>query len=138
MAIAEQVVLAARECLDTPFKHQGRWVGRGIDCAGVVVHCARSVGADYQDHKGYPRLPQGRMLADVLDGQPCFRRVTWSERQPGDVLLMRIRREPQHLAVYVGDGYMIHSYQTVGKVVEERLAANWSGRILAVYRFLGA
>jgi cell wall-associated NlpC family hydrolase len=44
MSIAHNMVLAARECLGTPFQHQGRVPGVGLDCVGVAIYAAREVG----------------------------------------------------------------------------------------------
>jgi cell wall-associated NlpC family hydrolase len=74
------------------------------------------------------------LLESTLDSQPCLERVT--DMQPGDVLLMRIRRDPQHLAIYAG-GTIIHSYFDAGKVCEHDLTGLWSQRVVAVYRFKG-
>ena len=57
-------------------------------------------------------------------------------RQPGDLLLMRFAREPQHLAVLVGEN-IVHAYANAGRCVEHRLDDAWSRRIVRVYRFAG-
>lgn len=131
---ADDILIAARSCLDTPFRHQGRIPGLALDCAGLVVSVAKEIGADYIDRPGYSRNPSGGLLESALDDQPCLERVT--DRQPGDVLLMRFAGEPQHLAIFTGDN-IIHSYESVGKVCEHRMADVWAVRIVRVYRFKG-
>ena len=133
---AEQIIAAARACLGTPFVHQGRIPGQALDCAGLVMAVAQSIGADYQDQPGYGRTPANGLLQQALNIQPCLERVKIAERQPGDVLLMRFATEPQHLAIDAGDT-LIHSYQQVGKVCEHGLTDVWLKRIVAVYRFRG-
>ena len=131
---ADDILIAARSCLDTPFRHQGRIPGLALDCAGLVVSVAKEIGADYIDRPGYSRNPSGGLLESALDDQPCLERV--QDRQPGDVLLMRFAGEPQHLAIFTGDN-IIHSYESVGKVCEHRMADVWAVRIVRVYRFKG-
>lgn len=131
---ADDIISAARACLDTPFVHQGRIPGVALDCAGLVVAVAEAVGADYVDHPGYGRNPANGLLESVLDAQPFLDRVF--DRQPGDVLLMRFAGEPQHLAIFTGEN-IIHSYESVGKVCEHRLADVWAARIVRTYRFKG-
>ena len=131
---ADDILTAARSCLGTPFRHQGRIPGLALDCAGLVVSVAKEIGADYIDRPGYSRNPSGGLLESALDDQPCLERVT--DRQPGDVLLMRFAGEPQHLAIFTGDN-IIHSYESVGKVCEHRMADVWAVRIVRVYRFKG-
>jgi cell wall-associated NlpC family hydrolase len=133
--IADQVEAAARECIGTPFRHLGRIVGRGLDCIGVVIHCAQSLGADHWTSESYGRNPNGGILEAALDAQPCLEIVT--DRQPGDILLMRFNTEPQHVAVYTAEDTIIHGYESVGIVCEHRLSGVWAARIVKIYRFRG-
>jgi cell wall-associated NlpC family hydrolase len=129
---AEDILAAARGCIGTPFRHQGRIAGQSLDCAGLVVHVAKTIGADYIDVQGYGRLPHKGLLESTLDAQPCLARV--DDMRQGDVLLMRFGREPQHLAICAGET-IIHSYQNAGKVCEHGLTGPWPARIVAIYRF---
>ena len=131
---ADDILAAARQCIGTKFVHQGRIPGRALDCAGLIVSVAKAIGADYIDRPGYSRTPSGSMLESALDDQPCLERVT--DRQPGDVLLMRFTGEPRHLAIFTGEN-IIHSYMQAGAVCEHGLDAVWSSRIVRVYRFVG-
>lgn len=134
MTTATAVIAAARECIDTPFAHQGRLINRALDCAGVAVHAARSIGHEVAEPIAYSRLPNAAMLEWWLDQQPFLERATIP--QAGDLLLMRFTGEPQHLAVFTGVN-IIHAYQGVGKVVEHILDTKWRRRIVRVYRFKG-
>lgn len=129
------LVAFARETLDTPFLHQGRVAGRGIDCAGVVVHVATRAGLPCSDSTNYGRRPYNGQLESALDAQPCLQRVTRAPL-PGDVLLMRFGPSAQHLGIYTGTR-LIHAYQTAGRCVEHSLDAAWQRRIVRVYGFLG-
>jgi cell wall-associated NlpC family hydrolase len=133
---ADDILTAARACLGTPFRHQGRHPGKALDCAGLVVAVAAAIGAEHVDFLGYGRHPANGLLQAALDAQPCLLTVMLADRQPGDILLMRFLGEPQHLAIDAGDN-VIHSYQAVGQVCEHRLDAAWQSRIVAVYRFRG-
>lgn len=135
MTTRAEIVGWARECLDTPFHHQGRIAGIGLDCAGVICHAAARAGLPYDDVPGYGRNPCRSMLETILDAQPGLVRVT-GEPQPGDVLLLRLARDPQHLGICTGAG-IIHAYETVGKCVEHDMDAAWRRRIVRVYRFAG-
>lgn len=131
------IIAAARECIGTPFSHQGRILNRALDCAGVAVHAARSVGLQVTEPAAYSRLPNAAMLEWWLDQQPYLDRASVADMQPADLLLMRFTGEPQHLAVYTGDT-IIHAYQAIGRVVEHGLDAKWRRRIVRVYRFRAA
>lgn len=106
-----------------------------LDCAGLAVTVAHDLGVEYADFQGYGREPYNGQLEKALDDQPGLIRVTnKSEYQAGDILLMRFSNDPQHLAIYTGQG-IIHSYESVGMCCEHRLSSVWQARIVRVYRF---
>ena len=131
-----EIVGYARECINTPFRHQGRVCGVALDCAGVVVHCATRLALEHADMQGYPRLPFKNTLQEFLSAQPNLIEVPIPEMAEGDVILMRIKAAPQHLGIYAGNGYMIHAYDDVGRTVEQRIDDAWLKKITAVYRFV--
>ena len=133
---ADDILDAARQCLGTKFRHQGRLVAFGLDCAGVAIHVARQIGAGHLDVSGYGRTPANGQLEQSLDSQPCLERVFLEDRKPGDLLLMRFASEPQHLAICAGDT-IIHAYEAAGLCCEHRLSSLWAARIVRVYRFRG-
>lgn len=111
--------------------------GMALDCAGLLVAVAQSIGAEYRDVAGYGQNPSGGLLESALDDQPCLERVASADRAPGDILLMRFDGDPQHLAIFTGET-IIHAYSKVGQVCEHRLASVWAARIVRVYRFRGS
>lgn len=133
---ADRIVAAARACVGTPFRHQGRLPGRALDCAGLVLHALRTAGADVCDVPAYGRHPSHGLLEDAIEANTCLDRVPPADRQAGDVLLMRFASEPQHLGICAG-ATIIHAYQQVGIVCEQRLADVWVARIVRVYRLRG-
>ena len=128
---------AAVELLDLPFKHQGR-SNLGVDCAGVLVHVFERLGLPYHDELGYPRNPYDGQLEKILDSQPSLRRIKKEEAGACDVLVMRISKAPQHIAIHAGhvDGhpYVIHGSELHGKVAYHRLDELWGGRVMRAYR----
>lgn len=68
-APADEIVATALSFCGTPFVHQGRVPGVGMDCAGVPICSARAFGivaADF-DVTGYPDMPDGRSLRAFCD-----------------------------------------------------------------------
>lgn len=133
---ADDIIAAARACLGTPFRHQGRIPGTALDCAGLAITVAQSLGVDTIDRQGYGTSPHNGQLKHTLDEQPGLMQVENDELAPGDLLLMRFGRDPQHLAIFTGQN-IIHSYEAVGIACEHRLSEIWQRRIVAVYRFRG-
>lgn len=126
-----KIVELARECLDTPYVHQGRHNGVGLDCAGLVAYVLGGLNLPYNDMKGYPRTPYQGMLKKALDNEPSLERVYNYEQ--GCVLLLRITKDPQHLAIYTGDT-IIHSYLTAEKVTEHNFSDSWRRKVVAIYK----
>lgn len=132
----DEIVAAARSCLDTPFKHQGRVPGVGIDCAGLGVHVMYSLGLPYKDLRGYGPIPHEGRLKAILDMQPSFERIKKEQSEAGDILLIRIGKNPSHVAIQTGPESIIHAYQVVGRVVEHRMDAEWRKSIISAYRIV--
>lgn len=133
-----EAVEIARACLGTPFLHQGRVPGLGLDCAGLLVHIFQALDLPHADAAGYPRSPYDGQLEKILDAQPSLRRIALAEAAAGDILAMRIERAPQHIAVHAGfiagHAYIIHASELHGAVREHRLDALWSPRVMRAYR----
>jgi len=136
----QQVVQAARAWLDTPFLHQGRVLGKGVDCAGVVIKVAHVLGLSAFDAFNYSRSPDGVTLRSALDEHMDV--VEFKAMAVGDVVLMSFLRQPQHLAIVtaVDPFYILHSDAFApggGRVVEHRLDSEWQRRIRGIYRYRG-
>lgn len=132
---ADDIVEAARSCIGSPFRHQGRIKGKALDCAGLAVTVAHDLGVEYADFQGYGREPFDGQLEKAMDAQPGLVRVAdKTDLQVGDILLMRFSGNPQHVAIFTGQS-IIHSYENVGMCCEHRLSSVWQARIVRVYRF---
>ncbi|MBA1147418.1 C40 family peptidase [Ectothiorhodospiraceae bacterium WFHF3C12] len=134
MVPAQGVIELARSYKDTPFHHQGRQPGVGLDCVGLLACAFQAAGVPIRDRTNYPRQP---IPADMLDAlrehtERVPKRASWL---PADVLWMHFD-EPQHLALYTGRS-VIHAYAQVGRVVEHRMDATWMGRVVSVWRHPG-
>lgn len=132
------IVAAARLWLGTPF-HWGASVrGVGCDCKGLIAGVARDLGraeaasvealaCDYGTGRFTPeRLRAG--LARLFD--PA------DEPEPGDVLLLKVAGKAQHLAIYAGNGRMIHTYSKgPGCVIEVPMGATWRRALDSIWRW---
>jgi NlpC/P60 family putative phage cell wall peptidase len=129
---ADDYVQAAREWVGTPFVHQGRMKGRAVDCIGVVYCVAREFGmVGPEVMTAYEREPDGNLLREGLNAHMV--RIP-APAQPGDIILFRFARFPQHVAVYTGRN-IIHAYERVGKCVEHIYDKRWLKRYVGAYRF---
>ena len=98
--IGKRIAAEAETWINVPFKWQGR-VKAGCDCKGLIAGVAKACGrpeadslpalaGDYGATVDVRRLKAG--LADLFD--------LATDRQPGDVLLVRLGGAAQHLAIY--------------------------------------
>lgn len=127
----EELLAEARTWIGVPWVHQGR--NRfGVDCIGLLLVVGWKLGLSDYDVTGYGRVPNGDFML-----RECARLlVPTAAERPGDVLLMRFKREPQHLA-FVTDRGMLHAYAGAGRVVETTMPRQWRDRIVGVYSIPG-
>lgn len=133
MTTGADIVTEARTWVGTPFHHQARLKGVGVDCAGVVIGVAHALGLSDFDTTCYGREPHRGQLRALLDEH--MDKV--AEPQPGDVLVMVFDIEEQHLAILTDSNTLIHAYEKVGKCVEHRYSDVWAARTRAAYRYRG-
>lgn len=134
-----EIVQSARELLGTPFHHQGRISGVGVDCVGLVILVARKLGyvpSDF-DFTGYPRYPDGKVLIEQL-GLHLIE-IAKPNMQIGDIVCVAFDKHPQHVGI-IGDyrhgGFsIIHAAGKHGKVIETRLMFSNSMKFVSAYRF---
>lgn len=143
----KQVTDVARTYINTPFAHQGRVRGVGLDCVGLPLMIAEELGL--VDTKG--RQING-LLYHSYTGQPvdtlvldcCIEhlmRKSVTQLRPGDVVCMRVETVPCHVGIYDevnGQPWLIHAYSGgESKVVEHGIDYRWRRRITAAFEFPG-
>lgn len=131
--IAEEMVAAARRCLGTPFHHQGRAPGYGLDCIGLAIVALNAAGIPVRDRADYGVRPDGQSLVAAIVEHGGFR---VEEVEAGDILLFRYDNQPQHVALATSETTMIHSFAPAGKVVETDIGTYWTRRLMGIYRFI--
>lgn len=140
MATRKEFVEAALGCMGTPFHHQGRLKGVGIDCAGLVIVAAKECGIEVTDMKGYSRIPDGRALLAHCESQNA-ERVSMKDAAAGDVILMKLERDPQHVAIIEeieGDRVrVVHAWMAAKGVTRTDFDASLKDKVVAVYRLGG-
>ena len=143
------IVSAARGWLGTRFHHQGRLKKTaqhlgGVDCLGLLVGVATELDLrtedgmpirsfDRVDYSHYPDITQLKeQLSQLLQS------VDKEELQNGDVLLLNVDGNPQHLGIVShlpGGQGLIHAYAPARAVVEHLLDEAWRPRIDHAFRF---
>lgn len=118
-----EIVVAARACVGTRTRVQGRAPGLALDCIGVAAAAARGGGLRLRLPADYCLAADNRVrLSAGLRAAGC-REV--ADAAPGDIAVLAVAPGQHHLAVCCGDGF-VHAHFGVGRVVEAPLPADWS------------
>jgi NlpC/P60 family putative phage cell wall peptidase len=136
--LRQQIVDETLTWIGTPFVHQGRVKGAGVDCAGLGIGVMHALNLSIYDVDGYGRQPHAG-LADV-EADRVLERIALDQLQPADVLKFRIERASQHFGIVTAlnpDIVFVHAFSKVGSVVQSRLDRFWRERITGAYRFPG-
>lgn len=142
MATREDIQREALTWIDTPFHHQARVKGVGIDCAGVVTMAPRPFGLSDFDITDYSRLPQGDSIRRLLDEHMDPLEI--DDARGGDVVLFAFKTRKgeveQHLGVLVDDAggmRFVHAWGVAEKVVSTAFDATWRRRCVGAWRYRG-
>jgi cell wall-associated NlpC family hydrolase len=120
-ATRQQVVLCALQWVRTPYHHQGRVKGVGVDCAGLGMGVFQACGL-------VPAIDAGNYPPDWNLHHDTERLADWVEQfatrhhhrpQPGDVVLYRFGRAFGHLAIVVDWPLIVHAARRNREVLVE-------------------
>ena len=130
------VLKEARSWIGVPFHHQGR-TKRGCDCIAIGMACAKSLEMEFNDWTQYGRVPHGGKLEKSISEHMIS--IDIKDIAPGDGVLITWKTEPHHAGIITqmgtGELGILHSYQSIGYVVEHHLDQKWKKRIILAYRF---
>lgn len=127
------IIAEARTWIDTPFHHQGRLKGIGVDCAGLIIGIAHALKLSDFDCHDYGREPTNGQMRMLLEEH--MDKATMP--LPGDALLFAFDVMEQHLGILTDTNTIIHAYEKVGKCVEHRYSDCWVARTRGIYRYRG-
>ncbi len=125
---APAIVLAARACIGTRFRPQGRIPGVGLDCIGVALVAAAAAGTPF-DVPGYTLDGDDQRRLDSVIAGRC-RTVTVASA--GDIIVAAPAAGRRHLVVVTGRG-VVHAHAGLRRVVEGPLDPGW--QVIARWRF---
>lgn len=149
MSRGDLIANEAMEWIDTPFVWQQSVKGKGCDCKMLPAGCARELGfpeansfyatvANYSDQRRVPSKLLRQGLAELFD-QVAFdpmevrRAEIPAELKRGDLLLLSMAKDPNHLAIVVSDHTAVHAkIGSRAKVTETGIAV-----LLRKYRLAG-
>ena len=133
-AIREEIIKVARSIIGTPYVHQGRIKGVGVDCVGLILIVARELNFTDFEISGYGRRSEGVEMFTELKKQ-CGNPV--ENPLPGDILMFA-EGDWRHCGILSEkDGFdtIIHTHRASKKCVEHSLDGYWQTLIFAAFRF---
>nr|WP_315210074.1 NlpC/P60 family protein [uncultured Albidiferax sp.] len=113
------------------YHHQGR-NRHGVDCVGLGLAALQAQGVVVDAPTNYSRAAQGQALLTHLEASGLLKPLPLDTRAPGDILVFRIRENPQHVGIALAADRMIHADAGNG-VRSVTLSPLWIARIVARY-----
>ncbi len=135
----ENIIREARSWLGTPFHHQARVKGAGVDCANllIAVYCGLGLAElpkvdpysqDWHLHQDEPRFLNMLM-------QYCEK---VEDPLPSDIAMFQYGRQAAHGAIVIDANTVIHAWRDAGQVVETQiLLSPLEKRLVGFYRLKG-
>lgn len=140
VGVKKQIVQEALQWIGTPYHHQARVKGIGVDCAQLLVGVALNIGLiDDEDLKKIPLnySPEWNIhnreevMLGILETMGC--RPVVGTPAPGDIIAFRVGRAYGHLGIIVTSTEFVHAElqgstkgSENGKVVRVHMAGEWS------------
>lgn len=125
MITRDAIVAEAMTWLRTPWHHQARVKGAGVDCAQFLVGVFEGVGLvpaldlgyyppDWHLHQGRPRFLQTLAQYAAPVAAPL----------PGDIAMFQFGRHAAHGSIVISWPLIIHAYRDERRVVLSDVAAS--------------
>lgn len=119
-----------------PFVSGGRSIREGLDCYGLF-----RIVQNYHYGKNLPLL--SGVYEDANNSceteklfkkhRPLIAGIKAKEPFPGCGVILRYQGHPLHIGTYVGGGYILHTLNNTGSVLERAASAGLKNRIEGYY-----
>lgn len=132
------VIVEARTWIGTPWVHQGRLKGVGVDCAGLTGKVGETKGyvsSEDANFTGYGREPDPIKMKAALDR--VFIRIVKESARPASIIWLKAGGDrAQHLGILTERNTLIHAIN-FKRVEELPIEAGERNRVVACYRYRG-
>lgn len=126
---------------NTPYHHQARVKGVGVDCAQLIAAVAEEVGliptgavipVNYSTE--WHLHNREEVLLQNLEAFGCTKKVGLVPEED-DILCFKYGRCVSHLGIYLGNSLFIHAARNAGKVTVNTLSPETLKRLAFIYIF---
>jgi len=125
------------QVIGIPYLDRGRTL-KGCDCWGLAVIVLREFFKLNIPHFSgeYDSVEELEGVQKTyMEKKDLFENIAFDNRQPGDLIVMRIKGMPVHVGVVIDQTYMIHTLPGHESVRERYEAPTWAKRIEGIYRW---
>lgn len=128
------------DLIGAPFKNNGRG-SDGYDCYGLAKEIYRRYGVELPEYtSGYKDI---RRINAIVNGAKL--KPIWVECKPDNlpvpcIVVLRFNCTPgmsNHIGVYIGNGYFIHTREKIGACKERINSPMWAKQIVGFYQYTG-
>jgi NlpC/P60 family putative phage cell wall peptidase len=136
----DKIIEEAKSWFGTPYHHQARVKGVGVDCAQLVAGVAENVfpalkpinnqvySVEWHLHN------REELMCQIIESFNCEEKPI-EEREPGDILTFKFGRVNSHMGILIENNQFIHARIDTKKVVINQLSGDWLERLGKVYNF---
>ncbi len=133
-----EIVACALKWEGTPYQHQAKVKGIGVDCAMLIVGVAEEISDKTINTPVYsPEWHlhnRQELMCEILEQFGCKEKL-FESLEVGDILTFKFGRVNSHMGIYLGSNEFIHARVDVKKVVINQLSGEWIERLGRVYKF---
>lgn len=126
--IPADFVQTALDHIGVPVVHQG--VNRnGVDCSGLIISVAADLGVELTRGIINGRWPHGDQVTQAMVNVA----YETEDDVPGVIYQVYMKKEPRHLMIGVGDGFVVHAFdgRVAKKLLTERVFCRWKLRCIS-------
>ena len=98
-ARANEIVDLGRLLVGQSYRHQGRSLHGGFDCAGILIYIVNTLKLSGFDTSDYSRRPDPKRFDGFMRDAGCHQ-INIDDREHGDVLRLAETRWPVHCALF--------------------------------------
>ena len=120
--------VSVRDLVGCPYKVHGRSKEEGFDCYGIDIEVLKRGGIDIPDIDYEHPEEYESVFLEMLK-RVEYRKVNKPKKLT--VIVFKVRGEPTHTGIYLGEGLFIHSTKNVGVIIEP--LHRWEKRVEGYY-----
>jgi cell wall-associated NlpC family hydrolase len=120
-----------------PFREHGR-DQTGVDCWGLVrlVYLEQFSTCLPSLSSGYERTTSANSISALIAREAQhWQAVVPGKEECGDVIVLRVRGQPMHVGMVLGDGHMLHIEIGTNCSLEKYNGLRWKDRFCGFYRY---